>query len=308
MPMHDDQLDVSARTVRRLVDEQFPRFSELPIREVVTGGTVNAIFRIGEDYAARLPLRADDPSRVRALLVAEAAAAREFAHVSTVPAPEPVALGQPGHGYGLPWSLQTWGHGGVAAVEDPAGSRDFADDLGALIAQLRRADTQGRRFAGEGRGGHLRDHDQWMDVCFERSEGLLDVRRLQTLWAELRTLPEVDPDAMCHGDLTPSNILVLDGHLAGVLDTGGFVPADPALDLVAAWHLLDSERRGMLRAALGCSEVQWRRGMAWALQQSMGLVWYYADSNPTVSRWGRRTLHRLVNEGSNQKSCDPGMG
>jgi hypothetical protein len=26
----------------------------------------------------------------------------------------------------------------------------------------------------------------------------------------------------------------------------------------------------------------------------MGLVWYYLDSNPTMSRWGRRTLDRIV--------------
>jgi hypothetical protein len=45
--------------------------------------------------------------------------------------------------------------------------------------------------------------------------------------------------------------------------------------------------------------VQWRRGMAWAFQQSIGLVWYYAESNPTMSRWGRRTLDRLVRDGAN---------
>jgi len=43
-----------------------------------------------------------------------------------------------------------------------------------------------------------------------------------------------------------------------------------------------------------CSEGQWQRGMAWAFQQSMGLVWCYADSNPAMSQWGRRTLDRLV--------------
>lgn len=42
------------------------------------------------------------------------------------------------------------------------------------------------------------------------------------------------------------------------------------------------------------SELQWRRGMAWALQQAMGLVWYYASSNPVMSDWGRRSLDRLL--------------
>lgn len=295
--MHEDQLDVVESTVRLLVAAQFPQWKELAVREVRTAGTVNAIFRIGDALAARFPLRAQDPRRARAWLTAENAAARELADAAIVPTPEPVAMGEPGHGYPLPWSVQTWLPGHVATVEDPMGSTAFAGDLAAFIASLRGIDSRGRRFQGEGRGGHLTDHDEWMEVCFRESEGLLDVPRLRALWADLRTLPAVDTDVMCHRDLTPSNVLVRDGRLVGVLDGGSFAPADPALDLVGAWHLLDGPQRKVLRGALGCGEVQWRRGMAWAFQQSMGLVWYYARSNPTMSRWGQRTLDRLVSDG-----------
>ena len=299
MAMHEDQLDVGENAVRRLVHEQFPRWKELAVREVATAGTVNAIFRIGDHLAARFLLRAQAPSQARAWLRAETAAARELADTSTVPTPVPVAMGEPGHGYPLPWSVQTWLPGRVATDDDPAGSIAFAEDLAAFIASLRAIDTRGRLFQGEGRGGHLTDQDEWMQVCFRESEALLDVPRLRALWADLRTLPEVDADVMCHRDLTPSNILVRDGRLVGVLDGGSFGAADPALDLVGAWHLLDGAQRQVLRAALGCSDVQWQRGMAWAFQQSMGLVWYYTQSNPTMSRWGRRTLDRLVSEGAN---------
>jgi aminoglycoside phosphotransferase (APT) family kinase protein len=133
-----------------------------------------------------------------------------------------------------------------------------------------------------------------METCFRESAGLLDVTRLRAMWAGMRTLPEVDADVMCHGDLIPPNVLVRGSRLAGVLDTGGFAAADPALDLVSAWHLLDNGPRAALREALGCGDVQWRRGMAWAFQQAMGLVWYYAQSNPAMSRFGRRTLLRLT--------------
>jgi aminoglycoside phosphotransferase (APT) family kinase protein len=294
MAMHENQLQVGEDAVRRLVSDQFPQWQGLAIREVATAGTVNAIFRIGDDLAARLPLRAQDPAEARAGVEAEAAAARELADASTVPTPELVAIGEPGHGYPLPWSVQTWLLGRVATDDDPAGSIGFAEDLAVLIAGLRAADTRGRRFAGTGRGGHLPDHDEWLERCFAHSTDLLEVPRLRGMWAELRTLPEVDADVMCHGDLIPPNVLVRGGRLAGVLDAGGFAPADPALDLVAAWHLLDGAQRDVLRDRLGCGEVQWRRGMAWAFQQAMGLVWYYAESNPTMSRWGRRTLDRLA--------------
>jgi aminoglycoside phosphotransferase (APT) family kinase protein len=292
--IHKDQLALDVGTVRRLVDEQFPQWRALPIRQVSTAGTVNAIFRLGEDLAARFPLRRQEERRVRDWLRAEAAAMQEFADVSLVAAPRPVAIGEHGDGYPLPWSVQTWLSGTDATVEDPSASTGFARDLATLIARLRSADTRGRRFGGQGRGGHLADHDEWMDTCFRKSAGLLDVTLLRAMWAELRILPEVDAEVMCHGDLIPPNVLVRGSRLAGILDSGGFAAADPALDLVSAWHLLDDDPRRVLREALGCSDVQWRRGMAWAFQQAMGLVWYYAQSNPIMSTCGRRTLQRLT--------------
>ena len=98
---------------------------------------------------------------------------------------------------------------------------------------------------------------------------------------------------MNHGDLIPGNVLVRSGRLAGILDVGGLGPADPALDLVAAWHLLEPGPRQVLRDELGCGDLDWARGRAWAFEQAMGAVWYYVDSNPAMSRMGRRTLWRL---------------
>lgn len=292
--MHQDQLHITADGVTALLQDQFPHWSQLPVRPLSTQGTVNAIFRLGDEFTARFPLQNGDPATTRKLLRAEAAASREFLAASPVPGPEVLAIGEPGQGYPLPWSIQTWLAGHDATSEDPASSADFARDLAALIAQLRTVDTRGRRFAGNGRGGELPDHDDWMERCFEESEDILDVPRLRELWRHYRSLPHFDADVMCHGDLIPPNLLIADRRLSAVLDNGGFGPADPALDLVAAWHVLEDGPRQLLREALGCSEVQWRRGMAWAFQQSMGLVWYYAASNPGMSSWGSRTLDRLL--------------
>ncbi len=294
MTMHAGQLHVDAQTVRRLVEVQFPQWRGLTITELRTSGTVNAIFRIGDSLVARLPLVGHDPAQVRRSLAAETEAVRALARAVTVPIPEPVAIGAPGAGYPLPWSVQTWLPGHDATVENPSGSNAFAHDLAELIAGMRARGTRGHRFDGVGRGGHLPDHDDWIETCFRQSEDILDVPRLRRIWWHLRTLPEIDEEVMCHRDLTPPNVLVEEGRLVGVLDGGSFGPADPALDLVAAWHLLDERQRGILRRALGCGDVQWRRGMAWAFQQSVGLVWYYLDSNPTMSQWGRRSLDRIV--------------
>ena len=293
--MHANQLTVPTETARELIGEQFPEWRGLPVTSFASQGTVNAIFRVGDRLVARFPLQPDDVETTRRWLQREADAARELAGRTRFPTPEPVALGEPGNGYPLPWSVQTWLPGVVAADDDPGGSVAFARDLAEFIMGVRAIDPRGRTFRGGGRGGVLRSHDAWMETCLANSERLLDVGLLRRMWAAMRDLPRGDgSDLMSHTDLIPGNVLVAGGRLTGVLDVGGLGPADPALDLVAAWHLLDAGPRKALRAALACDEPEWRRGAAWAFEQSMGAVWYYHESNPPMSRMGRRTLERIV--------------
>lgn len=293
--MHPDQLTVKVDTVRALVAEQFPAWRELPIGAVMSEGTVHAIFRLGDGLAARFPLQPGDPAARRHVLETEAAAARELLGNTPFPTPEPIALGRPGPGYPLPWSVQTWVPGTVATEADPGRSVDFAHDLALFIQSVRAIGTRGRVFRGTGRGGDLRSHDDWMATCFAHSEDILDIARLRERWQALRELPGDDGgDVMTHGDLMPGNVLVADGRLAGILDVGGLGPADPALDLVSAWHLLEAGPREAFRKDLACNDLEWERGKAWAFEQAMGLVWYYARSNPTMAATGRRTLARLL--------------
>jgi aminoglycoside phosphotransferase (APT) family kinase protein len=292
--MHAGQLEICAETVRQLVDEQFPGWRNQPVRALASQGTDNALFRIGDDLLARFPLQPGDVARKRQWLQSEAQAASELLGRIRFATPRPVALGEPGAGYPLPWSVQTWLPGTTATERDPAGSVAFAHDLAEFIAGVRAIDTRGRAFSGRGRGGDLRAHDAWMETCFDRSKQLLDVPRLRCAWAVMRALPRSAPDVMNHGDLIPGNVLVAAGRLTGVIDVGGLGPADPALDLVAAWHLLADGTRQMLRDDLRCDDLEWQRGRAWAFVQSMGLVWYYVRSNPAMSLAGRRTLRRIM--------------
>ena len=302
MTMHRDQLEVTEETVRALLADQLPALAGRPVRLLPQSGTVNAIARLGEDLAARFPLQPADPEDVRRTLEREADSARRLVGRLRVPVPAPVALGESGHGYPLPWSVQTWVPGRDAFAVDPGASEPFARDLAALVADLRTVPTGGRTFVGErrtNRGGVIADHDAWVQTCLGRSVGLLDVPALAVLWERLRDLPRGDePDLTTHGDLVAGNVLVAgtgpDARLAGLLDVGGTGPADPALDLVGAWHLLDDGPRTVFRAAVGCDDATWARGVAWAFEQAVGLVWYYRTSNPAMSAMGRRTLDRIL--------------
>ncbi len=292
--MHEGQHTISVGQVAALVGQQFPDWRGLPVRAVASSGTVNALFRIGDGLVARFPLLGEDASAVRRQLLREAERMQELASSTRVPVPRPVALGEAGHGYPLPWSVQTWLTGVDAFADDPSDSTPFARDLATLILELRDADTRGRNFDGSGRGGLLPAHDAWVESCFQASGELVDVPALRRLWERWRVLPVSGPDVMSHGDLIPGNVLVRGGRLAGLLDGGGFSPADPALDLVAAWHLLDDEPRRVFREQLGVDELEWARGEAWALEQAIGAGWYYRDTNPAMSRMAVRTLGRLL--------------
>ena len=63
MKLHDGEVEIDARLVGRLVDDQFPRLAGLPVTEVQSTGTVNAIYRLSDHagaghWASSMPARA----------------------------------------------------------------------------------------------------------------------------------------------------------------------------------------------------------------------------------------------------------
>ncbi|MEE1650425.1 phosphotransferase [Brachybacterium sp. J144] len=295
-PMHHGQLELSPELAAQLVTQLLPGTDPATIRLLPSSATTNTVVRIGEDLAARFPLQPTDPDAARSALAAELEAMGEFAAVSPLPAPDPVALAEPSAAFPMPWSVQTWIPGEVADPLTIAGSDAAADDLAALLLALRAVPTRGRRFRGPGRGGELTAHEDWVRECLERSRDLLPVGPLADRWERWRTLPRLSLDVMSHRDLIPANLLTAEGRVVGVLDAGGYGPADRALDLVGAWHLLDAARREQLRKRLGCSDLEWERGAAWAFVQAIGLVWYYERTNWTMAELGRSTLARLLED------------
>jgi len=52
--MHADEVHTDASLVGRLLAAQFPRWADLPIRPFPSAGTVNAMYRLGDDMIVRL--------------------------------------------------------------------------------------------------------------------------------------------------------------------------------------------------------------------------------------------------------------
>ncbi|MFJ6531924.1 phosphotransferase [Microbacterium sp. NPDC091662] len=292
--MHEGELALEPGVAAQLIARRFPELRGVPLRPVSTTGTVNRIIRVGDALVARFPIVGASVDE----LVREAAALDEFAASSPFPAPRSYGTASASEEFDSAWAVQTWIEGDVADPERSATSEQLAHDLVALISALRCVDVRGRVFDGRGRGGSLGDHDEWVATCLMRSEHLVDTARAARLWAALRELPSADTAVMSHRDLTPFNLLIAEHEgatrLAGVLDGGDFGPADPALDLVAAWHLFDAPVRRIIRAGVCPDDAEWHRGAAWALQQALGLGWYYARSNPAMSALGISTVERVL--------------
>ena len=56
--MHIDELEIDEVLVRRLLADQFPEWAGRPLSRVEPAGTVNAIFRLGDELSLRIARRA----------------------------------------------------------------------------------------------------------------------------------------------------------------------------------------------------------------------------------------------------------
>jgi len=135
--MHEDELVITDAVARALVDEQFPRWRGLPLAPYPSTGTVNRLYRLGSTLAVRFPLLGTEARAARTELEAEAQAARELQGRTPFATPEPVALGEPGQGFPMPWTVQSWVAGRSAFEEDPGHSVDFARDLATFVSAVR---------------------------------------------------------------------------------------------------------------------------------------------------------------------------
>ncbi|WP_052663761.1 aminoglycoside phosphotransferase family protein [Psychromicrobium lacuslunae] len=295
--MHENQLELTLPIVARLVSTQFPQWSALPLQPVISTGTVNQLFRLGEKWLLRFPLEAGDVENSLRELQAEFRSAEFLLGKVPLKTPEPVAIAEPGPGFPLPWSIYRWIPGQVVHQNEVTDQLDLAVRLAGFVTALRSLDTAGRSFSGSGRGGSLTSQDEYVAEALARNRGLIDIDRLGALWQRLRKAPRPDgSDRWTHGDLMPGNLLLQDERLSAVIDVATLSPADPALDLMPAWNLLDPASREVYRSELGCSDAEWQRGKAWALAQAVGCLYYYRVSNPAMSQTAERTLLALLDD------------
>jgi len=290
--MHDDQIEVDANILRRLLAEQRPDLAQREITPVVSTGTVNALFRIGEDLVARLPWQAEWAEGID----------REWEwipwisrRITTVRLPEPVYKGSANEVFPFPWSIYRWIDGAPyddTLVDDET---EAAHTLARFVLELRALELPAS--APEGGRDPLADLDDDTRSAIDRAAGVIDASAATTVWDEALRTPAWDRTPVwIHGDLLRPNVLVHDGRLHAVIDYGYIGVGDPATDLIPAWAVFGPAGRAAFREMLEPDDATWARGRGIALHQAAMIIPYYADTNLGFVALARRTIEQILDD------------
>src|SRR5262245_29358478 len=251
--MHAGEVDIDEELVERLLAAQFPQLAGLPISAVQSTGTVNAIYRLGDQLCARLPRVASWAKE----LEKEVTWLPKLAPSLSLRVPEPLATGQPTSDYPFLWAIYRWIDGQPYRDDLVYDERQAAADLAQFVLELRRIDPHGAP-----RGGRkpLRELDATTRVAIEAARGVIDSDAAAAAWASALETPVWDGTPVwIHTDLLRPNLLVTDGQLSAVIDFGAVGVGDPAADVIAAWSVFSASGRATFRGALEVDEGTWNR-------------------------------------------------
>jgi aminoglycoside phosphotransferase (APT) family kinase protein len=282
---------VDASLVQALLREQHPDLAHLaPVK--VAEGWDNALFRLGDGLAVRLPRRAASAK----LIEHEQRWLPHFSSRLPVPVPVPVRIGVPSQMFGWAWSVIRWLPGESllhAESLDPVTTGTMLERFLRALHQPAPADAPRNPWRGvplDARTAALHEHLQRLDGAVNRATAL-------DVWDRaLSAPPWPGPPLWLHGDLHPGNLLISDGRLAGVIDFGDLTSGDPATDLAVRWMLPRSMRdKFNAWAASDEPDALRMRARGWAL--ALGLAYLaHSRDDAEMASLGHKTVNAALNE------------
>ncbi len=289
--MHADEIDITIHLVQRLIDDQFPQWSNLPVTPVVSSGTDNALYRLGKEMVIRLPRIAYAAPHID----------KEYEWLpqlaSYLPIRIPISLGKgmPTDDFPWAWAIYRWLTGENATKAHISDFRQAATDIGNFVATLQKIDPHGAPSSS--RDQPLATRDQEVRTALNSLHGIIDVHAATAVWEETLHAPEWNrPPVWNHGDLHPGNLLIEGGKLSAVIDFGIAGIGDPSCDMMVAWTFLSAETRDLFREIVQVDDATWARGRGWALAFGLIALPYYINTNPVLAGIARRTIDEVLND------------
>jgi aminoglycoside phosphotransferase (APT) family kinase protein len=276
--------------VRCLIEAQAPQWANLPLRRIASSGTDNAIFRLGEALAVRIPRRASSvPLLSREL--------EWLPRLRDLPLDVPAVRFRGWSDQGFAFGVVDWIEGRIATPDRIANPRHAALQLADFLDALHRIDTDGAPRAGAAnnmRGAPLRELSERTLPTIAALADEIDTRRARDLWDTACAQDFRDPPVWLHGDLKADNLIARGGDLRGVIDWGLSAVGDPAADYAAAWAWIDATARHLFRERLHLDDATWCRARGWALYSAViALSHWRGRGQQALCRQSRLTLSRL---------------
>lgn len=296
------EIRIDAGLVRALLVAQaaaaIPDAALLPLEKVAEGWD-SEVWRLGQDYAVRLPRRQLAAPLVLHEHRALPSIARRLASTG-VRVPEPIVTGAPDEGYPWAWSVVPWidGERGMDVPRSVRGgwAATLAHALRALhvVAPADHPVNPVRGHALETRDAVFHER-----VAGLRAAGTLDPRtadELTSIWQAGVAAPVWERDPVwIHGDLHPGNLVARGGELRGIIDFGDVTAGDPAYDLAVAWLAFDAPGRQDFVLATGgdYDAATWCRARAWAAATVVVLL-AHSDDAPDFAALAREAAPEVV--------------
>lgn len=282
-------LNIDTALVQRLLKEQYPDLAHLPIQSVDAGWD-NAIFRLGDRLAVRLPRR----TSAAVLIEHEQRWLPQLSRQCAIATPYPYRLGKPTDDYPWRWSIQPWLIGTTADLAKPGS--DQADRWAAFMNSLHvpaPLDAPHNSFRGVPLSQRAAAIDERMDRL-----GNLIAPGIKRMWQRAVGTDIDVQSTWIHGDLHPRNILVKDGVIAGVIDWGDLTSGDAATDLASVWMLFADQqaRQQVLDGYAHLSDQLRQRALGWAILFGVVLLETGLTDHPRHAAIGKKILHHIAED------------
>ncbi len=277
--------------VQNLIANQFPEWRNLPVKAVPNQGWDNRTFRLGDELLVRLPSSQKYTFQVEK----EQAWLPKLAPHLPSAIPIPIALGQPEVNYPWKWSIYKWLNGESALHGQVDNLEKLACDLAKFINAFQQIDTAGGPLPSAQnfyRGGSLLNYDEEARKAILLLAGEIDQNTALELWKGALSTRYSNRSVWLHGDISPGNLLVVNGKLAAVIDFGQLAVGDPACDLTIAWTMFHGKSRDLFIQSLNTDNDTWIRAQAWGLWKAL----ITAAGIPEADTSERQNAFRIIKE------------
>lgn len=296
--MHENELHIDEKLVYGLIENQCPQWATLPLNPVVSSGTDNALFKLGDEYVVRLPRVEWSPGDIGKNINKEWEWLPKIANLLNVPISAPLFKGEPDDNYPWPWTITKWNEGNNPNFEEKNEYASLARDLASFLNELHKIELVNGPISRRGIPLKTKTLDEETRKALSELEGEIDIQSTILLWDHLSNIPYWSKTPLwVHGDFLPGNILIQNYSLNAVIDFSDVGMGDPACDLVIAWSLLNANSRKIFKENLDhIDENTWERGRGWALSIAVIMLPYYKNSNPVLAKLARRIIAQILSE------------